>query len=256
MLKLFYRLRRKKGFTLIELIVVISIIAVLASIMIPSFIGYYVDSKINTANATAATIQKRIEIFLAELDIQHVGMKRTPGVNAQGMFMVKNGTGMVKTECKIGKNRSDTDGSKTFFDHKNWWKNNATALMLDTTTRSDPNHQLALCRAVADSCEGLKTGFIMAFFSAGVCRGVVYMPDCDYLWPGNYPGIPGDLTSGRQQKRPLLVHGRTDPAPRLDEFSPWDGIWPESADEHFWDGRAGLDKEGFIVGTYPVIGFA
>lgn len=45
--------RRLKGFTLIELIVVIAIIAVLAALLVPSIMGNIVNSKIATANSNA-----------------------------------------------------------------------------------------------------------------------------------------------------------------------------------------------------------
>ena len=253
MLRYFQKLKRKKAFTLVELIVVIAIIGVLTAVLLPTMLNYYRDSRIKTANATAHQIKNIISTFMAEMEIDHVGMKQGKGINAQIMFMVDKGQWLVKTECKVN-GKKDTDGSLTFFDHKNWWKNNATAVLLDTTTRKDPNHQLALCRAVADSCEGLQSGFIMAFFSSGVCRGVVYMPNCNYLWPGSYSGVPSSMTSGRVQKRATLVRSlNTEGKPALKEFSPWAGVWPKYADDTLWAGVAGVDIEGYIVGTAPEI---
>lgn len=65
-----------KGFTLIELIVVIAIISVLAAILVPSMIGYVCESKLSTANANAKLAYTNASAYCAECDIE--GIPVTP----------------------------------------------------------------------------------------------------------------------------------------------------------------------------------
>lgn len=57
---------RKKGFTLIELIVVIAIIGVLAAILVPSMIGYIKKSKRTSDISSAKTIYNNVMAVIAD----------------------------------------------------------------------------------------------------------------------------------------------------------------------------------------------
>ncbi len=74
----------KKGFTLIELIVVIAIIGVLAAILVPTMLGYVRKSKLSSANSTAASVYKAINSALTELDEEGIDVGGDYILDCQG----------------------------------------------------------------------------------------------------------------------------------------------------------------------------
>lgn len=78
--------RRKSGFTLIELVVVIVIVAILAAIVLPRFMGRTEDAKITATIANIRSFKTQLELY--STDTGH------PPTTSQGLMVLVSNPGV------------------------------------------------------------------------------------------------------------------------------------------------------------------
>lgn len=103
----------KKGFTLIELIVVIAIIGVLAAILVPAMLGYVKKSKISAANSAASSIDKAIDSTLTDMESAGIDISGEFGLTWNGSTWSSKSTVMANTNFKDGVEQYFSDIKKT-----------------------------------------------------------------------------------------------------------------------------------------------
>jgi prepilin-type N-terminal cleavage/methylation domain-containing protein len=62
----FKNIKANQGFTIVELLIVVVVIAILAAITIVSYNGITNQANASAAKSTAASVQKKIELYFAE----------------------------------------------------------------------------------------------------------------------------------------------------------------------------------------------
>lgn len=98
----------RKGFTLIELMIVVAIIGILAAIAIPNFIRYQLRSKTSEAKTVLGGIKTSQESFRAEFD-DYVQAGPNPGVGVRGQKST-----WLDTPCPNTCNRLNTPSCTEF----------------------------------------------------------------------------------------------------------------------------------------------
>lgn len=210
MIKKLQKLKAKKGFTLVELIVVIAIIGVLAAILIPTMLGFVTSSRVTSANSTAASIKKQIDNFLTDADTAGYGMKQSSAAKANITFKIDADgeweASVVTGTYTGGAADALTDAFKT--GGSVTWAASASEITKDKPKSEAHNATELLTIDLASVFPDVKSSYIYAYCEGGKTLYVAYtadgntkptsMPDEDdfkagtYAWDGNTAGITSD----------------------------------------------------------------
>lgn len=113
MLRLFKWMHNKKGFTLIELMIVVAIIGILAAIAIPNFLRFQAKSKQAEAKTNLGAIGTTAEAYRAEKDTyvtSFTGLGWSPQGSSRYSYFYNGSTGanlIIKTMTSA----TDTSGT-------------------------------------------------------------------------------------------------------------------------------------------------
>lgn len=227
MIKFFQKLKAKKGFTLVELIVVIAIIGVLAAILVPTMLGYVTSSRVTSANSTAASIKNNIDTFLTNADTAGYGMKLSSDATATLTITVTGGEWSVSVggSAAFGEGGSTNDGDKAFKSKTGvgeWSTTTATTVKDGNKTQAGGQAPAILAYELKALFPDIDTAAIRVYLQGGKAK---------YCW---YTADTNDDT------------GVFKTAPNVDDDF--------SSETFAWDGNtAGVSDNGYIVGTAPAL---
>ena len=185
MIKKLQALKAKKGFTLVELVVVIAIIGVLAAILVPTMLGVVEDSRITSANQLATNIKNRVTEFFGKMDAikaSYIGGQKTIIITAtDGTWTYGTGSDDLK----------GTDANPVWLDKKDHAGTSANA-------NSDvANKDTQLIAYIADTTSDMKNAYISIEIGANSkVLGVSAIEGTSSLPTGKSVPAATDFTAG------------------------------------------------------------